>query len=181
MSPAILSKIVYSVVIIFIVHLVSQMLKHAAKKTQQRFGMRKSRYFAMRRLLTAMAVLLSLLVLILIWNVNVKDVWISLTGILALVAIAFFAVWSLVGNILAGIIIYFTTPFKMEDQIEVMPDGVRGTVLAINTFYTVLQDENMNYINVPNSLFFQKYIQVIKTKKTAQTPPEELLNAASEK
>jgi len=103
--------------------------------------------------------------LILIWNVNVKNVWVSLTGIMALVAIGFFAVWSLVGNILAGIIIYFTSPFKIEDTIEVMPDGICGTVLAINTFYTVLLDSDGNYISVPNSLFFQRYIRLIKKQK----------------
>ena len=39
------------------------------------------------------------------------------------------------------------------------------TVLAINTFYTVLQDADNNYINIPNSLFFQKYIRVVKSLK----------------
>ena len=87
-----------------------------------------------------------------------------MTGILALIAVAFFAVWSLVGNILAGMIIYFTTPFKINDLIEVMPDGIKGKVLTINTFFTVLIDEDDNYINIPNSLFFQKYVRNIKNK-----------------
>jgi small-conductance mechanosensitive channel len=87
-----------------------------------------------------------------------------MAGILAMVAVAFFAVWSLVGNILAGIILYFTTPFKINDNIEILPDGIKGKVLAINTFYTVLLDEDNSYINVPNSLCFQKYIRNIKKK-----------------
>ncbi|WP_372807135.1 mechanosensitive ion channel domain-containing protein [Pontiella sp.] len=35
---------------------------------------------------------------------------------------------------LAGILLFFTTPFRIEDVIEVMPDGIKGQVLAINTF-----------------------------------------------
>jgi small-conductance mechanosensitive channel len=143
-----------------VIALLFHALKRYAKKTQQKFGIRKSRYFAIRRMLTIVSFVLSLAMLLLVWDVNLKHVWISLTSVLAVIAVAFFAVWSLVGNILAGFIIYFTSPFKIEDTIVIMPDGIQGTVLAINTFYTVLLDEDKNYINVPNSLFFQKYIQV---------------------
>jgi len=160
-----INKIILSVVILIIIFLLSHLLKLTAKRTQQKLKMRKSRYFAIRRFFTSISLLLMFVSLILIWNVNVKNVWVSLTGIMALVAIGFFAVWSLVGNILAGIIIYFTSPFKIEDTIEVMPDGICGTVLAINTFYTVLLDSDGNYISVPNSLFFQRYIRLIKKQK----------------
>jgi len=47
----------------------------------------------------------------------------------------------------------------MNDTIEVLPDGIKGKVLAINTFYTIIADEEENYINIPNSLFFQKYVK----------------------
>jgi len=48
---------------------------------------------------------------------------------------------------------------NMNDTIEVLPDGIKGKVLAINTFYTIIADEEENYINIPNSLFFQKYVK----------------------
>jgi len=142
--------------------LIYQLFKHAAKKTQQKKGIRQSRYFATKRLLSVASLFVICLLLILVWDVNIKNVWVSITSILAMIAIAFFAIWSLVGNILAGVIIYFTSPFKLDDLIEIMPDGVRGRVLTINTFYAVLQDDEGNYINIPNSLFFQKYIKVIR-------------------
>ena len=164
-----LQKLAYTAAIVLCINLFFQLLKRYAKQTQQKFGIRKSRYFALKRLLSMMSLLLNLVVLIVVWNLDLKSVWVSATGILALIAISFFAVWSLIGNILAGFILYFTSPFKVDDTIEVMPDEIRGTVMAINTFYTVLIDEEKNYINVPNSLFFQKYIQVIKTARTRQT------------
>jgi small-conductance mechanosensitive channel len=170
MDYVIIQRIAYSAITMLAIYLLLQLLKHYARQTQRKFHIRKSRYFAIRRLLTMFSLLLSLVVLILIWNVDLKHVWVSTTGVLALIAVAFVAVWSLVGNILAGVIIYFTSPFKIEDTIEVMPDGIRGSVLAINTFYTVLLTEQQNYINVPNSLFFQKYIQVIRTQSPEQQP-----------
>ena len=172
MDPIIFRKLILSGIMLLLIYAFFQILKFSAKNTQKKFGIRKSRYFAIRRLLTMSSLFLTLAMLFLIWDVTLKNVWISMTSILAVTAIAFFAIWSLVGNILAGIILYFTSPFKTNDVIEVMPDGICGTVLAINTFYTILMDEKENYINVPNSLFFQKYIQVKKTKhRTPVAPP----------
>lgn len=166
MSPILIHKILYSFFIVLVIHILAYVLKKIAKNTQTKLGIRKSRYFALRRLLTILALGVSFLALILIWDVNVKHAWVALTGIMAMVAIAFFAIWSLVGNILAGVLIYFTSPFKLDDIIEVMPDGVKGTVLAVNTFYTLLIDDDGSYINIPNSLFFQKYIRVMRPPKS---------------
>ncbi len=163
------SKFIYSLLALLVLQFLGHLLKRIAKQTQQRFAIKTSRYFAIKRLITMVTLALSVAALVVIWKVNVKNAWMSITGILALVALAFFAVWSLIGNILAGVIIYFTSPFKIEDTIEVLPDDIRGKVLAINTFYTVLRDEERNYINIPNSLLFQKYIKVLKTDSNAPT------------
>jgi len=150
MTEAILFKLIQTAVILTANVLLFTLLKIYARKTQRKLGIRKSRYFAIRRILRISSVMLGAMMLLFIWDINLKNVWVHITGILAITAIAFFAVWSLVGNLLAGIILYFTSPFKLDDDIEVMPDEVIGTVLAINTFYTVVQDPNGNYINIPN-------------------------------
>jgi MscS family membrane protein len=169
MDPILIRKLISSAVVILTINLLFALLKLSARKTQQKLDIRKSRYFAIRRMMTFTSIVLTAGLLLLVWEISLHSVWVSLTGILAVTAIAFFAVWSLVGNILAGMILYFTSPFKIEDDIEVMPDNICGTVLAINTFYTVLLDENSGYINIPNSLFFQKYVRV-KRKQPVTHP-----------
>lgn len=165
MGPQQIEKFIFSAIALFTVFTLSSFLKFYAKKTQEKHQIKKSRYFAIKRLVSFLSIVLCAVALVFIWGIDVKNLWASMTGILAMIAVAFFAVWSLVGNILAGFIIYFTSPFKINDTIEVMPDEIRGKVLAINTFYTVLFDDEENYINVPNSLFFQKYTKKIKSKK----------------
>lgn len=164
MDIQIFKKIIISVIVFILMFLVSHFLKRKAKKIQQEKNIKKTRYFAIKRGISLTSNVLLFFILIFIWGVNIKDLWISVAGILAMVAVAFFAVWSLVGNILAGVIIFFTAPFKINDMIEVMPDGIKGRVLAINTFYSLIADEDDNYISIPNSLFFQKYIRRFKTK-----------------
>lgn len=159
MDPLILAKILHSLVATITVLLLSSFFKKAAKKTQEIKKINKSRYFGIKRMISILSLVIFIVIIIFIWGIDIKNLWVSITSVVAMVAVAFFAVWSLIGNILAGFIIYFTTPFKINDTIEVLPDKIKGKVLAINSFYTIIIDKEQNYINIPNSLFFQKYIK----------------------
>jgi small-conductance mechanosensitive channel len=164
-------RIIYSALAILFATLLLHAFGRNARKTQQRLGLSDSRYYTMRRLMRFLYFGVLVLALTLIWGVNLKNIWVSVTGVMAMIAVAFFAVWSLIGNILAGFILYFAVPFRTDDSIEIVPDGVHGQVLSINTFYTLLEDEEGNKISVPNSLFFQKYVKRMKRTKTKQDIP----------
>lgn len=151
-------RVIGSIVSVLVIVVLSSLLKGQAKRTQKRYNLRKSRYFAVRRAITLVSLTLLLVAQILIWGLDIRNLWVSITGLAAMTAVAFLAVWSLIGNILAGFLLYFTAPFKIDDCIEVLPDKIRGRVLAINTFFTVLNDDNGHYVNIPNSMLFQKYI-----------------------
>ena len=63
--------------------------------------------------------------------------------------------------------IFSLGPFRLGDTVEVVESadkpGVKGRVVAINLFYTTLQDVTEGaagaLIQVPNSLFFQKAVR----------------------
>ncbi|MFH1416110.1 MAG: mechanosensitive ion channel family protein [Elusimicrobiota bacterium] len=158
------ANIVISSILVFTVYLLARIAKYKARKTQEKLNLDKSRYLLIKRLISMFSFLFIFAVLIFVWGINLKQVWLTLSGVAAMVAIAFFAIWSLLGNILAGVLLYFTAPFRINDNIEVSPDGITGKVIAINTFYTVLMDEDEAFICIPNTLFFQKYIKNYKDK-----------------
>lgn len=158
-------KLVYSLVVLVVLLIMAFWVKHAARLTQVKNKLHKSRYYMIKRIINFIFILLFVVGIMLIWGLNIKNIWIGLSSILAMIAVAFFAIWSLIGNILAGIILYFSSPFKIDDFIEILPDNVCGKVVSINTFYTLLQDSNNDYISVPNSLFFQKYITKFRGHK----------------
>ncbi|QDU70417.1 mechanosensitive ion channel domain-containing protein [Mucisphaera calidilacus] len=96
------------------------------------------------------------------------DAWATLTAILALVAIGFFAVWSILSNLLCCFILLITRPFMIGDTIAFMGEATRGKVIDFTLLYTVLQHEDQGVIRIPNNLFFQKAIHV--TQGTQQVP-----------
>ncbi len=158
-------KLLWSVLFLTFMLGMAGLIKQKAKKIQKKEKLNKTRYFILKKLINTLLAILCFTALVLIWGINVKSLWVSISGLLAMIAVAFFAVWSLVGNILAGVILFFTSPFKSGDEIEILPDDIRGKVIAINTFFTLIQDDDEAFINIPNSLFFQKYLKRKKKPK----------------
>ena len=85
----------------------------------------------------------------------------------AVAAVAFFAIWSVLSNMFCALLIFTMGPFRIGDTVEVIESadkpGVKGRVIAINLFYTTLQDLSEEAVGavlqVPNSLFFQKSVR----------------------
>ena len=113
------------------------------------------------------------------FGVSASVLWTALTGFVAVVAIAFFAIWSVLSNIFCAALIFTVGPFRLGDRVEVMESadkpGVRGRVVTINIFYTTLEDLTEGHegalLQIPNSLFFQKVIRRWRGPELPQ-PPE---------
>lgn len=100
-------------------------------------------------------------------GVSAQVLWTALTGFAAVAAIAFFAIWSVLSNMFCALLIFAMGPFRLGDCVEVLESadkpGVRGRVVAINLFYTTLEDLSGDapgaWVQIPNSLFFQKAVR----------------------
>ena len=101
--------------------------------------------------------------IITIWGVDPKNLFLAISSIFAIIGVAFFAQWSLLSNITAGILIFFTSPFKIGDRIKIhdKEEDFIATIEDIHTFHTYLKSEKGELVVYPNSLFFQKGVSVI--------------------
>ena len=100
-------------------------------------------------------------------GVSAEVLWTALTGFVAVAAVAFFAIWSVLSNMFCALLIFSMGPFRIGDIVEVIDSadkpGVKGRVMAINLFYTTLEDLSGDapgaWVQIPNSLFFQKAVR----------------------
>lgn len=100
-------------------------------------------------------------------GVSAQVLWTALTGFAAVAAVAFFAIWSVLSNMFCSLLIFALGPFRIGEYVEVMESadkpGVCGRVIAINLFYTTLEDATGDapgaLLQIPNSLFFQKAVR----------------------
>jgi small-conductance mechanosensitive channel len=85
------------------------------------------------------------------------------SSVFAVVGVASFAQWSILSNISAGIIIFFSYPFKIGDKIKIHDKDfpVEGEIMDVKAFYIILQSSDDELITYPNNLLMQKGISVI--------------------
>lgn len=101
--------------------------------------------------------------LIIIWGVDPRNLLIALSSIFAVIGVALFAQWSLLSNITAGIIIFFTSQFRIGDHIRIMDKDMPfdARVEDILSFHVLLRTREGEIVSYPNSLFFQKGVTII--------------------
>lgn len=93
------------------------------------------------------------------FGLNMGGVWGVLSTILAMVAIGFVAVWSVLSNTLCTLIIMVFRPFAVGDEVEFAGEPVKGRVIDLNFIYTSLDAGDGTVMQVPNNLFFQKVLR----------------------
>lgn len=99
-----------------------------------------------------------------IWGVKPSNLLLGLSSVLAFVGVAMFAQWSVLSNITAGLIMFFTAPFRIGDRIHIIDKDVPiiATIESIQTFYTHVRTDDNELIVIPNNLFLQKIVSIMK-------------------
>ncbi len=107
--------------------------------------------------------LLALIILISIWGIKREQLLLFLSSVLTVIGVAFFAQWSILSNITAGIIVFFSFPFRIGDRIKIMDKDypIEAEITDIKSFYTLLKTTEGEEILLPNNLLLQKGIVII--------------------
>jgi small-conductance mechanosensitive channel len=115
-----------------------------------------------RKMVTLLLLLLLVLALGFTWGATPKTMWISVASIVVLIAIAFFGVWSLINNIVAGFILLLSRPFEIGDEIVILPDNIQCTVTDMTAVFLVLKETDGTVIIMPNNFVFQRIVKRIR-------------------
>ncbi len=121
--------------------------------------------------------LLTLILLSLVWGVDYGSVFVLASSVLAVLGVAFFAQWSILSNITASIVIFFSYPARIGDLIRVVDgdNSLEGEIVDIALFQVLIKDINGDLINYPNNLIIQKpliKIRELRAPPTEETAPE---------
>jgi small-conductance mechanosensitive channel len=85
-----------------------------------------------------------------------ESVFTAVSGFLALIAIGFVAVWSVLSNTLCSLMLLIVRPFRVGDALRFPPDDMGGRVVNFNMLYTTLETEDGAHLHIPNNMFFQR-------------------------
>ena len=147
--------------------------KLVARKLVSKYGkliqIHDSRIKQMRQIISILLNITFIFTLAIIWGVNPNNLLLGLSSVFAIIGVAMFAQWSMLSNITAGIIMFFTAPFRIGDRIHIIDKDIPiiATIESIKAFYTHLRTKENELIVIPNNLFLQKIVSI---KKNTSTP-----------
>lgn len=159
-----LPQIIGTAITIAIIYIIKYITKKIIFKYKHIRPRLEVRYQQVIKTFNTIYFIAGIFILIAIWGVDTKNLFIALSSVFAVIGVALFAQWSILSNITAGIIIYFSAPYKIGDKIQIMDKDmpVTARIESINTFYTHLRTDEGGINIFPNSLLLQKAVAVIE-------------------
>lgn len=131
------------------------LIARALKSLQNRRYLPEQLVASLRRI--GLWIVLAVTTLILLQRLGVlHSVITAVTGMFALLAIGFVAVWSVLSNTLCSLILLVIRPYRVGDTLSFPPDDLRGKVVNFNLIFTTLQTEDGCLLQVPNNIYFQR-------------------------
>src|SRR5210317_1334836 len=110
-------------------------------------------------------VLLMVAALLLIWGVNFRELGLIISSVFAVIGVALFASWSILSNVTAGVILFFSFPYKIGDRIRIWDKEFEGdsefVIEDIRAYHVHLRKDNGELITYPNNLFLQKAVSLL--------------------
>ena len=101
-----------------------------------------------------------------IWGLSIRDFTLFASSVVAVLGIAFFAQWSILSNLTASVILFFSHPMRIGDRIRILDkdfDWV-GRVTDITGFYLYMKSDQGEYLTFPTSIIIQKGIEILESK-----------------
>lgn len=154
-------KIISSLVIFVVAFFLRLIITNSLKKIQLKFGFQKARIIVTNKVITILIYITLIVIVAFIWGVDEKQLLIYVSSFLTILGIAFFAQWSILSNITAGLILYINYPVKIGDTITILEKDydTTGEIRDIGAFFITLKTKKGELITIPNSVILQKNIQ----------------------
>ncbi len=122
-------------------------------------------------------------VLVIIWGVDHKQFALFISSVLAVLGVGFFAQWSILSNLTASVILFFSHPIRLGDRVRILDKDFdwTGEVKDITGFYLFMKTDDNRNITIPNSLVIQKGIEILDKNEIVEAQIDSASNTPEEK
>ncbi len=166
MDPRLLTQLILSTVVLAAFIVLSLLLKYVIHRYAQRRGFVASRPVAVRKTCSLLLLFIMIFALSTVWGIDFEGLLIFSTGVFTLIGIAFFAVWSILSNITAGVLIFFRYPYRIGDRVTVadLPD-CHGRIVDVTMWHMMLENDDGDRFAIPNNVVVQRIIRIEKREQ----------------
>lgn len=152
--------IIFTVAILAIYFISLTLLRSYISSYGYKRDFKEKRIIYINKLVSILLLICLFTVLSLIWNVNFNGLLVLGSSFFALTGVALFASWSNLSNLTSSLIIFFSLPFKIDDEIKILDSDntVEGKIIDMTMFYVLIEDKEKNLVSYPNNIFLQKAV-----------------------
>lgn len=106
----------------------------------------------------------ALIFLVGIWGVDKNELALYIGSTLTVLGVAFFAQWSHLSNITAGVILFINHPAKIGDTITIkdMANPISGIITNIGLFFVSIRTQSEEDVLIANALFLQRTVSILR-------------------
>lgn len=168
-------KMVTTVIAIITLYVLKYLANKVALRRIKSLDFTLDRKVLIAKMLNLFFLIGILIVLLAIWGINSSQVMLFISSTATILGVAFFAAWSILSNITASMILFFSHPMKIGSYIRVLDKDVplEGTVKDIAFFFIKLRTDDGEDVSIPNNVILQKSISVIY-KNAEENPNADL-------
>lgn len=163
------NQIITTIAIILVLWIFQFILKKTAHRVGHSSGIHVTRTKLMFKYINVLVTILAIFFLSLTWGYNAQELALIFSSVFAIIGVAMFAIWSILSNITAGIILFFSFPYKIGSRIKIhdkeMP--VEAVIEDIRAFHLHLRTLEGELITYPNNLLLQKAVSLIEKEYRA--------------
>lgn len=128
----------------------------------RRKGVPRERAIYVAKYFNIVLVLAVLTILAMVWGVDFSGMLVLASSVFAVAGVALVAQWSILSNITASVIIFFTFPARIGSYIRVVDgdNSVEGVIHEITLFQILIKGPAGQVISYPNNLLVQKPVVI---------------------
>ncbi|MCX2839300.1 MULTISPECIES: mechanosensitive ion channel domain-containing protein [Salinimicrobium] len=158
------NQIITTAAILLALWILQFIMKKAAHRVGHRSEIHITRTRLMFKYINILVTIIAIFLLSLTWGYNAQEIALIFSSLFAIIGVAMFAIWSILSNITAGIILFFSFPYKIGSRIKIhdkdMP--VEAVIEDIKAFHLHLRTLDGELITYPNNLILQKAVSLIE-------------------
>jgi small-conductance mechanosensitive channel len=157
------TQIISTVIVVVIYLITKKITAKIIRSFAYKASLNDSRKTIITRYFNILQLVLLFTIIFTIWGVKADNFFVTLTSVFTVIGVAMFAQWSLLSNITAGILLFFSFPFRIGDIIRIQDKDfpTEAKILDINAFHVLLETKEGEKISYPNNLLLQKGIVIL--------------------
>ena len=157
-----LGQIIATVAAIVLLPAIKMVIRKISRKYAEKTGKPMARVRQVRYIIAVLLNITFVILVAIIWSVKPQNLFVTLSTVLAVLGVAMFAQWSMLSNITAGIVIFFTAPYHIGNAIRIIDKDIpiEATIERIGAFYIHIRTVEGELVVLPNNLFLQKIVGI---------------------